>query len=87
MHDYQKITVFTGILGFYRLSVEYGSPRNPKNCNNPDKYYKNSINLVSVWHGFPCSLVHDIIFFRNLQCVLARKQKLEGYSRRQTIAS
>jgi len=82
MHGYQKITVFTRILGFYRLSVEYGSPHIPNNRNNPNNYHKNPINLVSVWHGFPCSLVHDIIFFRNLQCVLARKQKLESYSRR-----
>jgi hypothetical protein len=70
-----RIVVFTGICGILRfVSVlnGKGNPGNPKNPNNRGQ------DLA--W--FSQSKYYVMHFFRNLQYDLARKQKLEGYSRR-----
>jgi hypothetical protein len=70
-----RIVVFTGICGILRfVSVlnGKGNPGNPKNPNNRGQ------DLA--W--FSLRKYYVMHFFRNLQYDLARKQKLEGYSRR-----
>jgi hypothetical protein len=69
------IVVSTGIYricGIVGLRTIFGNPGNPKNPNNRGQ------DLA--W--FSLYKYHVMHFFRNLRCDLARKQKLEGYSRR-----
>jgi hypothetical protein len=69
------IVVCTGICGIcviVGLRTTFGNPGNPKNPNNRGQ------DLA--W--FSLRKYYVMHFFRNLQYDLARKQKLEGYSRR-----
>ena len=72
MYGDQEITGQYWDCGIVGLRTTFGNPGNPKNPNNRGQ------DLA--W--FSLYKYHVMHFFRNLQYDLARKQKLEGYSRR-----